>query len=73
MNGFEFISDSFNESSLSFDITDGPVSEGTIGEWSTDGNWTGSHIPGIRLMRVGFSHNPRAHRLRSKVVPTLLG
>ncbi len=40
MNGSKFISDSFNESSLSFDITDGPVSEGTLGEWSTDGNWT---------------------------------
>ncbi len=40
MNGSEFISDSLNESGSNFVVSDGPISEGTIGNWSTNSDWS---------------------------------
>ena len=40
MNGLDFITNSSNQSGLSFEIGDGPISNGTIDDWETDGNWT---------------------------------
>ena len=38
-NGSEFISESMEEYNISSDIGDGPNSSGSIGEWTSEGDW----------------------------------